>query len=96
MTLLNLLLQADDGSPAAFCGLMLLGIAVPVLFGFWGKSRAEDHDVSPWLGFAVGFMLGWIGLLIIPALRTKRMTNPTPQPQYFGPPPQQYAPPPQQ
>jgi hypothetical protein len=88
--------------------LMVIGLSVQVLLGFWGKSRAEDFDVHPWIGFAAGFCLGFIGVAIVPVFRTHRVvvsTNPRPlpppRPHVHAPPhapppsgPQAYAPPP--
>lgn len=60
---------------------MALGwFGINVLFGFWAKSRAEDHGVDPWLGFASGFVLGWIGVLIVPVFRRDRIFVPGPRP----------------
>lgn len=91
-------------------GMMLLGLAFNCLLGWWGKSRAEDHGVNPWVGFMLGFFLGFIGVAIVPVFRTDRIINTrnprpivnpgqpnpmyAPPPQAYGP-PQGYGPPPQ-
>ncbi|MCA8915834.1 MAG: hypothetical protein KDB90_10525 [Planctomycetes bacterium] len=90
----------------------LIGIGINVLFGFWGKSRAEQHNVHPGIGFALGFFLSWIGVAMVPVFKKDRVFNPgggvryqapppnAPNPMYGTPqqyPPQGYAPgPPQQ
>ncbi len=75
----------------AFVIAALLGLGLQVLFGLWGKSRAEDHGVVPLYGFLAGFFLGWIGVAIVPILKTNRVVNTRQMPGY---PPQHYPPPP--
>jgi hypothetical protein len=75
----------------AFVIAALLGLGLQVLFGLWGKSRAEDHGVLPLYGFLAGFFLGWIGVAIVPILKTNRVVNtrqPLPYPPPHYPPPQ--------
>lgn len=64
---------------------VLLGIAVNVLFGFWGKSRAEEFGVNPWIGFAAGFFFAYIGVRLVPLLRSDRIAN-APARRAVGPP----------
>ena len=68
---------------------MVIGLGINVLFGLWGKSRAEDHNVNPWIGFALGFCLSWIGVALVPVFKTHRVINqrtaPQYQPQYSAP-----------
>lgn len=54
---------------------MLIGLGINVLFGFWGKSRAEDHNVHPLVGFALGFCFSWIGVALVPVFKTHRIIN---------------------
>ncbi|MCZ7604960.1 MAG: hypothetical protein M5U25_02590 [Planctomycetota bacterium] len=61
---------------------MVIGLGINVLFGFWGKSRAEDHNVNPWIGFALGFCLSWIGVALVPVFKTHRVINQRTAPQY--------------
>ncbi len=74
-------------SLGAMAFLLFAGLAVSVLFGFWGKSRAEEHSVHPWVGFAAGFFMGWIGVMIVPLLRTDRIVNRRQPPLAHYPPP---------
>lgn len=65
-------------------GIMLLAIAFNCLMGWWGKSRAEDFGVNPWVGFALGFFMGFIGVALVPVFRTDRVfvtRKPPPMPQ---------------
>jgi hypothetical protein len=65
--------QSSPGLPiGALIVGFLVGIGLQFLFGWWGKSRAEDHGVEPLYGFLAGFFLGWIGVLIVPMLKTNR------------------------
>jgi hypothetical protein len=68
----------------------LLWLGLQVLFGLWGKSRAEDHGVMPLYGFLAGFFLGWIGVAIVPILKTNRVVNTRQSAPYS---PQPYPPP---
>jgi hypothetical protein len=34
-------------------------VAVALLFGWWGKSKAEDHGAPGWLGFLVVFAISF-------------------------------------
>ncbi|MBZ0135780.1 MAG: hypothetical protein K8I27_05365 [Planctomycetes bacterium] len=77
--------------------MMFFGLALSCLFGWWGKSRAEDAGVNPWIGFAAGFFFGFIGVAMVPVFRTDRVLvtrNPHPV-QMPGQPNPMYAPPPQ-
>lgn len=82
--------------------LMLIGIGINTLFGFWAKSRGDDHGIHPVLSFCAGFFLGWIGVLIVPLLKTDRVINtprrrpPPMQPYGHQPNPMYGAGPPQQ
>jgi hypothetical protein len=83
---------SDSGPPAGpsfgigqLILLMLIGIGVNVLFGFWAKSRGDDHGIHPVLSFCAGFFLGWIGVLIVPVLRTDRVVNTPRRPPPPGP-----------
>jgi len=85
-------------SNAQILFIILAGIGVAVLFGLWGRSKAENHDVDPWLGFLAGFFLACLGVRIVPLLRRDRLVfQPRPRPVInppgpgVGPPP---APPP--
>jgi hypothetical protein len=53
----------------------LVGIGINFMFALWGKSRAESYNVDPWIGFALGFVLGLIGIGIIPVFRRDRLFN---------------------
>lgn len=64
---------------------VLIGVGVNVLFGLWGKSRAEEFGVNPWVGFAAGFFLAYIGVRIVPLLRSDRLMN-QPARRALGPP----------
>lgn len=61
---------------------LVIGLGINVLFGLWGKSRAEDHNVNPWIGFALGFCLSWIGVALVPVFKTHRVINQRTAPQY--------------
>ncbi|MDC1141950.1 hypothetical protein OAU50_02565 [Planctomycetota bacterium] len=53
---------------------MLFGaLLFNLLFAFWGKSRAEDNNVHPLIGFLLGFFMGWIGVLIVPVFKSNRI-----------------------
>lgn len=91
-------------------GIVFLGVALNCLFGWWGKSRAEDTGVNPWIGFAMGFCFGFLGVMLVPVFRVDRvmvthnapppMPPSAPNPMYSGGtqayPQQGYAPPQQQ
>ncbi|MEZ5992537.1 MAG: hypothetical protein R3E76_09300 [Planctomycetota bacterium] len=61
----------------------LVSIGIQVLFGLWGKSRAEDHNVHPLAGFLAGFFLGWIGVLLVPVFKTDRIVNKPARTQFY-------------
>lgn len=76
----------DDTASAGSLGfgallmILLLGLGVSVLFGFWAKSRGDDHGIHPVMSFCAGFFMGWIGVLIVPLLKTDRIVNPPRRP----------------
>lgn len=45
--------------------LALLAFAFQVLCGFWGRSRAVEVGLNPWLGFAIGLFLGVVGVTLM-------------------------------
>lgn len=49
-------------------GFVVLWVLVSTLFGWWGKSKAEDHNAPGWLGFVVvfgvAFFFSLLGALI--------------------------------
>jgi hypothetical protein len=55
--------------------VMISGGVIAGLFGWWGKTRAEEHNVNPWIGFAAGFCFGWIGVRLVPLMRSDRIYN---------------------
>ena len=76
-------------------GLMVLALAFNCLMGWWGKSRAEDFGVNPWVGFAMGFFMGFIGVALVPVFRTDRIVvtrSPRPLPDQPMPTNPMYAP----
>jgi len=68
----------------------IIGIGINVLFGLWGKSRAEDHNVHPLTGFMMGFFFLWLGVALVPVFRKDRVVNTSNRPQFA--PPQQSSP----
>lgn len=58
---------------------LLIGVAFQVLFGFWGRSKAEDHNVHPMIGFAAGFMLGYLGVRLVPLFKPGMLFAPGPR-----------------
>ncbi|MHC4839894.1 MAG: hypothetical protein ACYTDT_02895 [Planctomycetota bacterium] len=44
-----------------------------LLFAFWGKSRAEDHNVHPVIGFLMGFFFAWVGVMLVPIFKSDRV-----------------------
>lgn len=79
---------------ALIVGALVL-IGLNVMFGFWGKSRAEKHNVDPWIGFTLGFVLQFIGVAMVPVFRRDRILNRQPQPlspQQMNAPNPMYAP----
>lgn len=103
-------MMAPTFSFGQIIAFVLIGVAANVLFGFWAKSKAEEHGINPWVGFAAGFFLAYLGVRIVPLLRPDRLmnapprramhpqppmgTNPTYRPAGV-PPPGMQAPPPQ-
>ncbi len=75
------MVQEPVFSTGQVVGMIVFSFLAAGLFAWWGKSRAEDHDVHPLIGMLLGFTLGWIGLKIIPlfksgqVVRQKRRTN---------------------
>ena len=53
--------------------MMVIGLGLSCLLGWWGKSRAEDVGINPWVGFAAGFFMGFIGVALVPLFRTDRV-----------------------
>ncbi|MCC6572666.1 MAG: hypothetical protein IT462_02645 [Planctomycetes bacterium] len=58
---------------------VVLGVAQSVLFGLWGRAKAEEFDVNPWVGFAAGFFFSYIGVRVVRYLRSDRLFY-TPRP----------------
>lgn len=66
---------------------MTIGLLLSqVLFGFWGKSKADDHNVHPLIGFALGFTLGWVGVAIVPLFKSNNWFVKKNNPAFSGPP----------
>lgn len=63
----------------------LVSIGIQVMFGLWGKSKAEDHNVNPLTGFMLGFFFAWIGVMLVPVFRKDRIINTTARPRYQQP-----------
>lgn len=62
-----------------FAFYLFISAGISLLFGLWGKQKAEEHGVNPWVGFAAGWFLLYIGVRIIPILRRDRIfTEPAP------------------
>jgi hypothetical protein len=83
-------------------GVIVVGfviyVGINLLFAFWGKSRAEKFNVDPWIGFALGFVFGLIGVAVVPAFRKDRVLNTQklpPRPETMNAPNPMYAPLPQ-
>lgn len=57
---------------------LFISAGISFLFGWWGKQKAEEHGVNPWVGFAAGWFLLYIGVRIIPILRRDRIFNEPP------------------
>lgn len=68
-------LLAPTFSFGQLIALILIGVAASVLFGFWAKSKAEEHGINPWVGFAAGFFFAYLGVRIVPLLRPDRLVN---------------------
>jgi hypothetical protein len=73
----------------------VIGVGINLLFAFWGKSRADKFNVDPWIGFALGFVLQFIGVAIVPVFRKDRVLNTAklaPRPEVMNAPNPMYAP----
>jgi hypothetical protein len=73
----------------------VIGVGINLLFAFWGKSRADKFNVDPWIGFALGFVLQFVGVAIVPVFRKDRVVNKTklpPRPEVMNAPNPMYAP----
>ncbi|MBK8206246.1 MAG: hypothetical protein IPK87_05530 [Planctomycetes bacterium] len=70
-------MMAPTFSFGQIIAFVLIGIAANVLFGFWAKSKAEEHGINPWVGFAAGFFFAYLGVRIVPLLRPDRLVNTT-------------------
>jgi hypothetical protein len=79
-------------SPAMIAFSIMFGLGVQVLFGFWARAKAEEYNVNPWVAFAAGFFLAYIGVRIVPVLRRDALFF-QPKPRPFTPPPRGQAPP---
>ncbi|MCF6228285.1 MAG: hypothetical protein L3J82_06420, partial [Planctomycetes bacterium] len=64
------LIQEPVFSTGQIAAMIMFGFLAACLFAWWGKSRAEDHDVHPLIGMFLGFAFGWIGILIIPLFKS--------------------------
>lgn len=76
---------------------LLIGLTAQTLFGFWARSKSEEYGVNPWVAFACGFFLGYIGVRVVPLLKPgtlyhQPVRRPLPPPMDpYAPPPQAYA-----
>jgi hypothetical protein len=52
--------------------MVILYLVVGILFGTWGYKKCEEKGRDPWLGAALGFFLGLIGILIVLALSERK------------------------
>lgn len=52
-------------------GMLALAAAAAVLFGFWGKTKAEAKGMNPWVGFCIGFFTGYIGIRLMDLAKLK-------------------------
>jgi hypothetical protein len=76
---------------AAYSSLLfaLVALAIGVVVLYWGYWIATRRGYSAWLGLALAFFLGLIGIIILYVLPTRRPATPTPRAGYV-----QYPPPP--
>ena len=69
--------QRPEFEPNTSTGVVVFGILISivfsVLFGLWGKAKAEESGVKPWIGFLMGFFLIYIGVRLVPIMRTDKM-----------------------
>lgn len=76
---------------------LLIGLTAQTLFGFWARSKSEEYGVNPWVAFACGFFLGYLGVRLVPLLKSgtlfhQPVRRPLPPPiDPYAPPPQAYA-----
>jgi hypothetical protein len=74
---------------------LVISVGINLLFAFWGKSRADKFNVNPWIGFALGFVLQFVGVAIVPVFRKDRVLNTAklpPRPETMNAPNPMYAP----
>ena len=57
---------------------VVIGFAIAIGFGFWGKSILENKGRSGASGFCLGFFLGFIGLIICALLQAEPSRRPNP------------------
>jgi hypothetical protein len=58
---------------------IVLTVAIPCAFGYWCLTVLRKNGRSPAAGFALGFFLTWIGVIIAYAIgRPKQAPTPTP------------------
>jgi hypothetical protein len=81
-------LAAAAAFSSGLFAIAALAIAVAVLY--WGYWIAKQRGYSVWLGLALAFFLGLIGIIILYVLPTKKPAAPMPRADGHY----QYAPPP--
>jgi hypothetical protein len=67
--LLSILAQTTYESDAA--GLWVFLIIVAAIFAAIGAAMARKRFRPPWVGALLGFLLGWIGLIVIAVMGAK-------------------------
>ena len=77
---------------AAFSSVLfaVVAMAIGVAVLYWGYWIAKQRGYSAWLGLALAFFLGLIGIIILYVLPTKRPAAPRPRADGYN----QYPPPP--
>lgn len=66
---------------AAFSGLLfaLVALAIGIAVLYWGYWIATQRGYSVWLGLALAFFLGLIGIIILYVLPTRKPAAPMPR-----------------
>lgn len=78
--------QTPGMSASQIVFMIVSSIVVQVLFGLWARSKADDHGVNPWAAFAAGFFLAYIGVRLVPLLKSNALFfQPKPKPAYLPP-----------
>jgi hypothetical protein len=68
-------MESNGVSSGLIIGIYLLMFAIWVALGYWGGKLAMSRGYSFWLGFAIGFFGGLIGIIILYVIPDRRAAD---------------------